>query len=109
MSAFDCRACGACCIGGMDDGEGFADMEADEPACLSLHHRRRLHVTRFQDGERTSTPGAMTEEFGKICGFLRGDPGRKVSCAIYASRPGVCVKFRPGGRACLESRKALGL
>jgi Fe-S-cluster containining protein len=109
MPALDCKTCGACCIGGMDDDLGFADVSPGEIERIKPWHRRHLKVITILDDARMSTPGVFTEEFGKICGFLRGDPGVKVSCEIYASRPGVCARFRPGGMACLESRKELGL
>lgn len=107
--AYDCRACAACCIGGFDDGHGFADLLPGEDVRWPAKHRYRLVVLRVQDQVYRSTPGDMTEDYGKICGFLRGTPGCNVSCTVYGHRPQVCVKFRPGSRPCRDSRAALGL
>jgi Fe-S-cluster containining protein len=75
---------------------------------MSRHARSRLHGARI-GWLAGQTPGVMTDEFGKVCGFLRGTPGRRVSCGIYATRPTVCQRYRPGGQSCLDARKELGL
>ena len=42
---------------------------------------------------------------GKECNFLRGDN----TCAIYPTRPNVCVAMQPGDEQCQEAREAEGL
>lgn len=39
------------------------------------------------------------------CSFLRGTPGVRVSCRIYATRPQVCREFKPGSRRCREAQQ----
>ncbi len=56
-----------------------------------------------------ATPTKMTPEFGKMCGFLRGTPGKRVSCAIYETRPTICAKYKPGGEGCRMARAELDL
>lgn len=110
MTALDCRRCGACCVGDLDDGYGFADCTEDDVTRMSRAARRRLTVVRCGwAGDRVETPAVVTEEFGKICGFLRGTPGRRVSCGIYETRPEVCRRYQPGGRGCIAARAELGL
>jgi Fe-S-cluster containining protein len=121
MTALDCRTCGACCAGDLDDGYGFSDCTVDDVKRMSRHARSRvvrsskaldLLIHELIPGlrsQRIMTPGVMTDEFGKICGFLRGTPGRRVSCGIYSSRPDICRTYQPGGRGCLAARKELGL
>lgn len=108
----DCKSCGACCVGGYEDGEGFAYCSTSDVKRLSRSVRHRLHVSRLGPMETVaslSTPAVMTEDFGKICGFLRGTPGRRVSCGIYDTRPNVCQNFRPGSKNCVSARTELGL
>lgn len=51
-----------------------------------------------------ATPTVRTEEFGDVCAFLRGTPGKRVSCRIYGTRPEVCRTFEPGSRWCRDAR-----
>lgn len=106
---FDCRSCGACCIGNLDDDSGFACVTRVDRAAMSPHVRRRLHVLNVGGESYYSTPTTYSEEFGSSCSFLRGTPGRRVSCGIYASRPEVCRKYRPGSGGCISARLDLGL
>lgn len=110
----DCRTCGACCVGGYDDDHGFADCSESDVKRMSRHARSRLHVGSVGPIDRDrldcySTPALMTEDFGKVCGFLRGTPGRRVSCGIYETRPDVCRKFTPGNKDCIRARWEIGL
>lgn len=109
-ASLDCLTCGACCVGDLDDGAGFADCSVDDVKRMSRHARSRLTDVRyFLDVDRKQTPGVVTEEFGKSCGFLRGTPGRRASCGIYETRPDVCRRYRPGGVGCRAAREAIGL
>lgn len=106
----DCRTCGACCVGDLDDGYGFATVSASDLVRMSRVVRGRLHRDRSIMGEEyLSTPGVVTEEFGKSCAFLRGTPGRRCSCGIYETRPDVCRTYKLGGRGCKSARRDLGL
>jgi len=97
----DCRSCGACCIGGMDDGEGWADCSEED--ILRMPERLRARLYGF------ATPTKMMDAFGKVCAFLRGTPGKRCSCSIYTTRPSVCAQFKPGGVSCRTARAELGL
>lgn len=90
---FDCRTCGACCVGGYDHGEGFADVTAADVVRMSRRARRRLVESRYADQTRLATPDRMTDEYGGVCDFLRGTPARRCSCAIYETRPSACSRF----------------
>lgn len=105
----DCRTCGACCVGDLDDGRGYADVTEEDAARMSRHVRRRLVVIRSQwSPSRLQTPTLVTEELGKSCAFLRGTPGRRCSCSIYTTRPDVCREFKPGSARCVSARADLG-
>lgn len=107
----DCRTCGACCVGGYDDATGWADCSVEDVKRMSRHARARLVKQQlgwvFNNAIHYATPTTFTEEFGSMCSFLRGTPGRRVSCGIYETRPDVCRKFKPGSRACKEARREL--
>lgn len=96
----DCKACGACCVGEYDDGLGFADVLVDDMKRMSRHVKARMNGVPM-------TPGVMTERWGKVCGFLRGTPGKRTSCGIYESRPSPCRAFRVGSAACIKARREL--
>lgn len=108
----DCRSCGACCVGGPDDGYGWADCTAADVARLSRDVRRQLVPMRYGfnfSPATAATPTRMDPTFGKTCAFLRGTPGKRCSCSIYETRPTICTAFKPGGLGCREARRALEL
>ena len=102
----DCRTCGACCVPGVDEPYGFAAVTAADFERMSSRTKRKL--VQFRPGQY-STPTVYTDEFGSICSFLRGTPGQRCSCGIYATRPDVCRRFKPGGVGCKQARIALGV
>ncbi|HEU4727726.1 MAG TPA: YkgJ family cysteine cluster protein [Kofleriaceae bacterium] len=107
---YDCRTCGACCCGELDDSDGFADVTPADIARMTRYARSRLHRERFGiDVDRVSTHAVFSEEFGKTCGFLRGTPGERCSCGIYESRPDACRAFKAGSRRCREARREMGM
>jgi Fe-S-cluster containining protein len=98
----------------MDDGFGHADCTVEDVARLSRRVRSQLVVIRGSDlggsCEATrATPTIMTEEFGGVCRFLAGTPGRRVSCRIYGTRPTACRDYPPGSNGCMAARAELGL
>jgi Fe-S-cluster containining protein len=116
--ASDCRRCGACCIaeGGRAEGtaqsSGWADCTVVDVARLSREVQAKLApVTHGPLRTRAvaATPTRQTREFGSICAFLRGTPGRRVSCRIYANRPEICRRFEPGSEDCRSARERIGL
>lgn len=107
LTAPNCRTCGACCVEPLDDGYGIADCSVADVKRMSCAVRAKLHVNG-SEGWR-STPATFYEDVGKVCDFLRGTPGQRTSCGIYATRPDVCRKFEPGSRRCIAARDRLGL
>lgn len=109
----DCRTCGACCVGGYDDGAGFASVLPTDAAKMSRHVRLQLvRGPRFgvaDDSPSMATAYVMTEECGAVCRYLAGTPGKRVFCRIYETRPSACREFTPGGKACRAYRQELGL
>jgi Fe-S-cluster containining protein len=112
ITSDDCRSCGACCLGGFDDGYGWADCTEEDVVRMSPSVRRRLVAIRYgmhYTPAVMSTPTRMDPTYGKTCAFLRGTPGSRCSCSIYATRPSICSDFRPGGEPCREARRQLEL
>lgn len=102
-----CRTCGLCCVGG-DEGQGWADCTDRDVERMSPRVRAQLVEIReyglaFSDAW-CSTPTRFTDDFGGVCEFLRGTPGVRVSCRIYATRPDVCRDYKPGSRECRFER-----
>jgi Fe-S-cluster containining protein len=108
----DCRSCGACCVGGFEDGEGWADCTEEDILRMSRHARDRLVPMRYSWNYTPAigaTPTRISDEFGKMCAFLRGTPGKRCSCSIYATRPAVCSSLKPGSAGCRAARAQLEL
>ena len=106
----DCQSCGACCLGG-DEGQGWADCTAEDVMRMTHQVRKQLVPLRlgWAHTERwVATPTVMTK-FGGTCAFLRGTPGKRVSCRIYDTRPEVCRTFKPGSASCREMRRKIEL
>jgi Fe-S-cluster containining protein len=110
ITAEDCRTCGACCVGGFDEGYGWADCTVDDVKRMSRAVRAQL-VTQWPTTEdiKQATPAVQTDGWGTACAFLRGTPGKRVSCRIYATRPTACSGFKPGSRGCIDARRKLEL
>jgi len=102
VSAYDCRACGACCVNLPENAaEGFAwwveiaDDDRDVPANLVVQDADGVPHLRVVDGWR--------------CIALRGAVGRSVRCAIYHQRPSPCRRVQAGDALCRRYRAAHGL
>jgi len=102
VSAYDCRACGACCVNLPENAaEGFAwwveiaDDDRDVPESLVVHDGDGTPHLRIVDGGR--------------CIALRGAVGRSVRCAIYHQRPSPCRRVQAGDALCRRYRAAHGL
>lgn len=113
ITANDCKACGACCIGG-DEGQGWADCTAEDVMRMTRQVRARLVPIRSGGGwsftdRWYATPTVMNKSGDASCAFLRGVPGKRVSCRIYETRPDVCREFKPGSAGCRAMRKQIGL
>ena len=110
LTSADCRACGACCLGGYDVAtSGWADCTIEDVKRMSRAVRAKLINADGRGWSPPATPTVMTKKFGAVCTFLRGTPGKRCSCRIYATRPNVCRTFLPGSRACRTARTEIGL
>jgi len=112
ITADDCRSCGACCVGGFDDGYGWADCTEEDILRMSPSVRKKLVPIRYGfnfNPALAATPTRMDETYGKTCSFLRGTPGSRCSCSIYKTRPAICAAFRPGSGPCRDARRQLEL
>jgi len=103
----ECDQCGACC-------KGHLIVEAYDLDVLREQHLAAAYITERtralsydalmadleQDGRCLVIAGGESE-----CKFQRGDN----TCAIYPTRPNVCVAMRPGDEQCQEARGAEGL
>ena len=91
--ALDCHACGACCR------EAFHVVEVSRRDPFARSHRALLEV---EDGR------LVLDRPGGRCRCLAGGPGAW-RCTAYEARPRSCRDFAPGGEACLEARRRVGL
>lgn len=107
----DCRSCGACCVANGDGGDvlayGYADLTAEDITKMSRHVRRQLHDLSIGGEERYATRAKQLTSGDVGCQFLRGTPGKRCSCSIYATRPEICQTFRVGSMRCREARAVL--
>jgi Fe-S-cluster containining protein len=107
----DCRSCGACCVASGDGGDvlayGYADLTSKDVALMTPHVRRQLLETFIGGETRHSTQAKRLASGGAGCQYLRGTPGERCSCSIYATRPEICQKFRVGGEPCRAARLEL--
>lgn len=111
LSPEDCRTCGACCVAVGDGSDvltyGYADLDDDDVRRMSRHVRGKL-LTIFVGGETRQATRAKELASGAFgCQHLRGTPGKRCSCTIYASRPAICRQFRVGSVMCGAARAVL--
>jgi Fe-S-cluster containining protein len=107
----DCRSCGACCVANGDGGDvlahGYADLTSEDVAQMTPHVRRQLHAIFIGSETRYATRAKQLASGDVGCQYLRGTPGQRCSCSIYANRPDICRRFRAGSAMCREARLAL--
>jgi len=105
--AFDCTRCGACCSNPDENRrEGYVDYVEVEPRSSLL--RSPELVRRLVVHNDEGVPHLRLDAAGK-CLALRGSIGRRVSCTIYAHRPGGCRKVESGSARCLQYRRERGV
>lgn len=107
----DCRSCGACCVANGDGGDvlayGYADLTSEDVARMTPYVRRQLHDLSIGGEARFATRAKQLASGAVGCQHLRGTPGQRCSCSIYATRPEICQKFRVGSTMCRAARTAL--
>lgn len=109
----DCRSCGACCVSAGSGTDvldyGYADLTDEDVAQMSPRVRSQL-MEIFLGGEtRHATRAKQLPSGAYACRYLRGTPGERCSCSIYATRPEICRRFRVGSPMCQDARRAAGL
>lgn len=109
----DCRSCGACCVSAGNGTDvldyGYADLTPEDVERVSTHVRQQLHVISVGDETRHATRAKQLPSGAYACQYLRGTPGQRCSCSIYATRPEICSRFQVGGTTCRLARAALDL
>jgi Fe-S-cluster containining protein len=106
-SAFDCRACGACCTSPDENrAEGVAEWVEVRDREPLLRHPQLVAslVVLDDDGARH-----LRLDGNHRCSALRGRLGHKVRCTIYALRPAACRRVVAGDSRCLQYRAERGI
>ena len=101
-----CEQCGSCC-------KGHLIVEAYELDVLREPHLAAADISERTRGMTYDALMAELEQEGRClviaakdeCKFIRGNN----TCAIYATRPNVCVAMEPGSEQCQQARQAEGL
>jgi Fe-S-cluster containining protein len=101
-----CDKCGACCRQLIVEAYDLDVLREPHLAAADIGERTRemvyqdLMAELEQDGACLVIAGG-----GESCKFLR----ESGTCAIYATRPNVCVALQPGDDQCGQARQAEGL
>ncbi len=98
---YDCRKCGACCVGIdvlLTDAE--AEHYESQPG---LERLTVLYQPRAGLAARFMARDPQTDR----CQALEGPLG-DCRCGIYAQRPYLCRYLQPGDPQCLEARRRAG-
>lgn len=102
-----CDQCGACC-------KGHLLVEVFDLDVLREQHLAAADISKRTRGMTHQALMAELEQGGKWlviaggedeCKFLRGNN----KCAIYPTRPNVCVAMEAGDEQCQQARQAEGL
>jgi len=86
---------------------GYADLTTKDVDRVSPHVRGQLHEIFVGDETRYATKAKQLPSGQHGCLYLRGTPGTRCSCTIYATRPEICRTFRVGGTTCRLARLSL--
>lgn len=103
--AYDCQACGACCLEPFG-GHAYVSLSVAEAGRMRRHG---LAVIQAKQGLCLRTVAVPGWAGVFACPALRGEVGKACSCSVYADRPEVCRQFEPGGLMCRDARRAAGL
>ena len=102
---YECEKCGACCKGHLIVEAYHLDI-LREPhlaaADVSERTREMTYETLMADLEQDGS--CLVIAAGEECKFVRGNN----TCAIYPTRPNVCVALEPGSEQCEEAREEGG-
>ncbi len=89
MTNYDCRKCGACCVGQL-----VVLVKGDERVPIPVRSRDGMRLGEAADGR---------------CIALTGRIGIDVSCSVYDQRPKMCRAFAPESEHCKRLRRHMGL
>ena len=105
---FDCQTCGACCV---SPYTGDAYVALNDSEATRLASAQLPVVLQRQGGD----PPVFLPKLGTtlsanaiVCVAFGGAAGSTCSCGIYEERPNACRQFEAGGKACRETRLAIG-
>jgi len=99
----ECDKCGACCKGHLIvEAYDLDVLREPHLAAADIGEWTRDMVYRDLMAELEQGGKCLVIAGGEPCKFLR-DSG---SCAIYPTRPNVCVALEPSSDQCQEARKA---
>ncbi len=102
--AYDCQACGACCI--VAGPVTVSPRDTQVPRYLTASVRRTVGFASFEADEGVRR---MASDATGRCRALKGTAGQSCRCGIYDKRPGVCRAFKAGDEGCLEARQRFGI
>jgi Fe-S-cluster containining protein len=89
---------------------GYADLTNDDLSQLSRRVQKKILEIEHADAPSVFRTKAKQLPSGQYaCQFLRGTPGKRCSCSIYATRPEICSTFVVGGDTCKAARVSLAL
>ena len=99
-------SCGACC-------KGHLIVEAYDLDVLREPHLATADIGKWTRGMAYRDLMAELEQDGKCLVIAGSDPCKFLresgSCAIYPTRPNVCVAMQAGDEQCQEAREEEGL
>ena len=93
---FQCDRCGACCSNLIIEAIWLDCVR--EPRILE---RSKLSLDDLRDEDRCVL---LWDREKHHCPFLKNLRDRSCACAIYPTRPNVCVACEPGGPKCQQAR-----
>lgn len=102
-SAYDCRACGACCFT-FDVLLSECDRDRFEKSAALVS----LTVLYRPAGASGAWRFMRREQPAQRCAALAGEL-RSCYCTIYEDRPDLCREFEAGSEDCLQARRQHGI
>ncbi len=102
----ECDKCGACCKGHLIvEAYDLDVLREPHLAAADIGEWTREMVHQELMAELEQEGKCLVIAGGEECKFLRGNS----MCAIYQTRPNVCVALPPGSDQCNQAREADGL
>jgi Fe-S-cluster containining protein len=102
---YECDMCGACCKGSLIVEGDELDLLREPRIIESDPYWRGRNANEVLHELRTDVGKAIILACSRSCAFLGADN----RCAIYPTRPNVCVAMQAGDEQCQAARAAHGL